>query len=257
MPAEQTIPRRGPTAGKRPLSPVAIGVLALAVATALLGMISGFGYQWGFWTYRTGFTLLRYSAYGGIGVVVLSLLVLAYTRPGTSRRGFALALIALVLGLTIVAVPWSQRRTSRSVPPIHDITTDTENPPEFIAIAPLRADAPNPVSYAGEEVAELQRAAYPDIRPLVLDLQREEAFQQALAAVQARGWRLVDSDPATGRIEATDRTRWFGFYDDVTIRLTPLNGRTVLDIRSKSRVGRGDAGTNARRIREFLREIDG
>jgi uncharacterized protein (DUF1499 family) len=126
-----------------------------------------------------------------------------------------------------------------------------------VAIAPLRADAPNPVTYEGEEIAQQQREGYPDIRPVLLELPADRAFQRALDAAEAQGWEIVDADPADGRIEATDRTFWFGFYDDVVIRLTPVDGRTVVDIRSKSRVGGSDVGANARRIRGYMVDLQG
>jgi uncharacterized protein (DUF1499 family) len=120
-------------------------------------------------------------------------------------------------------------------------------------VVPLRGADSNPVQYAGAEFAEQQRTAYPDIRPLLLDLSRDRAFQLALDAAQAKGWTLVDADPATGRIEATDRTFWFGFQDDIVIRITPVDAnRSVIDVRSSSRVGGGDMGANARRVRDFL-----
>jgi uncharacterized protein (DUF1499 family) len=157
--------------------------------------------------------------------------------------------------LFVVVVPWQQRRSSRGVPPIHDISTDTENPPPFVAIAPLRADAPNPVEYAGPEAASRQRQAYPEIQPVVVGLPPDTAFVRALAAARAKRWEIVEANAAEGRIEATDRTFWFGFYDDVVIRITPSGTGSIVDVRSKSRVGRGDMGTNARRIRGYLREL--
>jgi uncharacterized protein (DUF1499 family) len=239
----------------RPWSRLALAALALALLVAALGALAGFGSQWGLWHFRTGFTLLRYAAYGGIAAAVLGSIAVFRARPGGPRRGFAAAFLAVVLGLLVVGIPWQTRRAAAGLPPIHDITTDTENPPEFVAIAPLRADAPNPLEYGGAEVAHLQRQAYPDIRPILLDMPPEAAFQRALDAVGRMRWDLVHSDPGAGRIEATDRTRWFGFRDDVVVRLTPVNGRTVVDVRSKSRVGRGDMGTNARRVRNYLQAV--
>jgi uncharacterized protein (DUF1499 family) len=249
---------RPPPAGTRRnrISVVAVIALVLAIVTALTAMLSGFGYQWGLWHFSTGFTYLRYAAYGGMATMAVAAVALVVARPGSGRRGFSLALVALVIGAAVTYIPWQQRRIAQSVPPIHDITTDTENPPQFVAIAPLRADAPNPVEYAGEETAQRQRTAYPDLRPMILDLPADQAFQRALDVVNRQGWQLVDADQANGRIEATDRTRWFGFYDDVVIRLTPMDGRTVVDVRSKSRVGRSDVGANARRIRGFLSDLE-
>jgi uncharacterized protein (DUF1499 family) len=233
-------------------SRLALGVAVAALAVALLAAIAGFGSRWGIWHFRTGFTLLRWAAYGGIAVALISTLALYRTRPGTFRRGFILAAAALVVGLITAGIPWRATRAAAGAPPIHDITTDVDNPPAFVAIAPLRANDPNPIEYGGEEVAQMQRSAYPDIRPVILDLPRERAFQRAFDTAQSRGWRIVDANEAEGRIEATDRTFWFGFRDDVVIRLTPVDGRTVVDVRSKSRVGRGDMGTNAKRVRGYL-----
>lgn len=234
----------------------ALASLGLALFAALLGALGGFGARWGLWHFRTGFQLLEWAVYLAIAALVVGLIAVVRTRPGHGRRGLSLALIAIVVALAVAYVPWSWRRTARSVPPIHDITTDLDNPPEFAAVVPLRANDPNPVEYGGPEVAAHQRRAYPDIRPLVLDLQMDQAFERALAAVHEMGWEIVDVDPAAGRIEATDRTFWFGFRDDVVIRLTPLNDRTVVDVRSLSRVGGGDAGTNARRVRDYLEAVE-
>ncbi|MEX2465602.1 MAG: DUF1499 domain-containing protein [Gemmatimonadota bacterium] len=236
---------------------LALTILVLAGLTALLGALSGFGSRWGLWDFRTGFTLLRWAAYGAVAVTVVSTVTLWFTRPGTGRRGFWLVVFAVIVAVPVFAVPIAWRARAGDVPPIHDITTDTNDPPRFVEIAPLRADAPNPVEYPGLEVAIQQREAYPDIRPVILDEPLPQAFERALEAAQAEGWDIVGSDLEAGRIEATDRTFWFGFRDDVVIRLTPNEGRTIVDVRSKSRVGGSDVGTNAERIRGYLARLDG
>ncbi len=147
---------------------------------------------------------------------------------------------------------------SENVPPIHVISTDTVNPPDFVAVLPLRADAPNTTVYGGsddmtpERLAELQTVAYPDITTLTLSDAPDIVFERALAAVDRLGWELVAQVPAEGRIEATDTTFWYRFKDDVVIRIQPAPYGTIVDARSVSRVGRGDAGTNARRLRAFF-----
>ncbi|MEI2422293.1 hypothetical protein V6O07_18575, partial [Arthrospira platensis SPKY2] len=97
---------------------------------------------------------------------------------------------ALLIGLGTAWVPWNGLRTVRSLPFIHDITTDTARPPEFVAVVPLRADAPNPVEYPGEEVAAQQREAYPDIGPLRLEMSPSQAFERALATARRQGWEI-------------------------------------------------------------------
>lgn len=240
----------------RPISQLAVAALALAVVVGLMAVLGGFGSRWGWWHFRTGFQMVRWAVYGGIAVALLSIAALAHARPAGPRRGFALAFLALVITLVVVTVPLQVRRSAAGVPPIHDITTDTENPPEFVAIASMRADAPNPVEYGGPEVASHQRQAYPDIRPLIIDLPAEAAFARALDAARAMDWQVVSVEPEAGRIEASDRTFWFGFRDDVVIRVTGMGDRSVIDVRSKSRVGRGDMGTNARRVREYLQAVE-
>ena len=167
-----------------------------------------------------------------------------------------MAAAGIVAGLAVVSVPSAFILSGVGKPPIHDITTDTVNPPPFVAVLPLRAGAPNPPEYAGGAAADQQRRAYPDIAPLVVHLSASAAFDRVDAAVRDLGWELVGSDRTSGRIEATDTTFWFGFKDDVVVRITEDSGQgSRIDVRSKSRVGVGDLGTNARRVRELLSRL--
>ena len=138
------------------------------------------------------------------------------------------------------------------LPYIHDVTTDTERPPEFAALRAVRERSPNGAAYGGPEVAAQQKQGYPDIVPVLLPMPPDRALARAEAAARALGWEIVATAPAEGRIEATATTRWFGFKDDIVVRVTPAPGGSQVDIRSVSRVGRSDLGANARRIRAFL-----
>lgn len=227
----------------------AIAAALLGVLVLLASALAGLGSRWDWWHFRTGFNILRYAAYGAVLTVLIALIALV------RRRAWPLALIGLAAGLFILGNAWLMQRKARSVPPIHDITTNTENPPQFVAIMALRADAPNPPEYPGDSVAVQQKQAYPDIQPLRLAVPPDQAFQTALREAEDMDWTIVATEPEAGRIEATARTFWFGFYDDVVVRITPDNGGSVVDVRSKSRVGRSDVGTNAARIREYLEEI--
>lgn len=236
---------------------IAIAGCGLAAVAVLMLLCAAFGYRTGLVGLQSAFLLLRWGAYLGGAAAVLSLLalVLMLARPTGERQGLALAGLSLLLGAALFGFPASQLYRARRVPPIHDITTDSNDPPAFVAVLPLRANAPNKVDYGGSEVAAEQRNAYPDIGPVTLNVPPTQAFERALAAVRAMGWDLVASDSSAGRIEATDTTFWFGFKDDVVVRVRPANGGSRIDVRSLSRVGRGDAGTNARRIRAYLREL--
>lgn len=229
-------------------TPLALAALALALIALLLLFLSGPGTRFGMWDFRTGFTLMTWGAYAGIAAVVLGLAALALSRG----RGRVIAAVALVLGGLAFFLPWNMRRGAMEYPPIHDITTDTRTPPVFVAVAPLRQDAPNPVEYEGDSIAAQQAAAYPDIRPLMMAMPVDSAFSLAVRTAREMGWELVDQDRRDGRIEATATTPWFGFKDDVVIRVSSASGISRVDVRSKSRVGRGDVGANAKRIRAYL-----
>ncbi len=224
----------------RPRAPVLLAA-ALALAALLLLVASGPGHRAGLWHYSVAFQLLRWAAYTGFAAAGVSLLLLLVPRV---RRSTWKALAAsLVIGLCVAAIPLQFQRQARAVPPINDITTDPADPPKFVEGRP----------HAGAQLAAKQREAYPDLQPLVLAVPVQAAFAKARAAALAQGWEIVREDPAGGRIEATATTPWFGFKDDVVVRVLPAGTTgSRVDIRSRSRVGRGDAGANAGRIRKFL-----
>lgn len=241
--------------GKSLLFPLA-GV-ALLVVAALLMAAAGFGTRLGFWHFRTGFDLLRYGVYSGSAAIVVALAATAYSFRRGHRLGLLVALLALAGAGALTAVPVSWKVSAGRLPRIHDITTDITNPPAFVAVIPLREGSPNPAGYGGPEIATLQRQGYPDIKTVVLDLPMAAAFEKALATARSMGWQVVATAPLEGRIEATDTTFWFGFKDDIVIRVAPAGNRSLVDIRSVSRVGLSDVGTNARRIRSFTGKLTG
>jgi uncharacterized protein (DUF1499 family) len=171
------------------------------------------------------------------------------------RRGGLMAVIAAAAGVAAFAVPAAIIAMGSSVPPINDITTDTANPPQFVVITAVTrgADAA-PIGYDPAFAAQ-QTAAYPDVKPLIVQLPPAEVFPKMLEAAKAMDWAIVASDPATGRIEATATVPWWGFKDDIVVVMTPDGTGTRIDVRSKSRVGKGDLGVNAQRIKDYLGKI--
>lgn len=232
-----------------------VSSLALAVLGAGAAVAAGLGYRWDAWPLSVAFALLRGGVYGGLAAAALALAAGALALATRSWRHLLWAVPALALGLATAAVPWTYLQAGREAPRIHDLTTDTENPPQFVAILPLRADAPNPAAYGGPEIARQQRQAYPDLGPLRLESPPAEVFASALAVAKDMGWDMVAEVPSEGRIEATATTFWFGFEDDVVVRIAPQEGGTRVDLRSVSRVGVGDLGVNAQRIRAFLAKL--
>lgn len=228
-------------------------VIALALLAVGLLLMAGPGARMHWWAFGMGFQLLRWAAYLGTGVAGLAVLLLVL--PRTRRASAGMLVAALVIGAAVAYMPWHGLQKARSLPSIHDITTDTADPPAFVAVLPLRADAPNSAEYEGDAIAKAQRAGYPDLAPLHIALPPEAAFALALEKAKAMGWEVVGADPASGRIEATDTTLWFGFKDDVVVRVRPDGSGSRVDVRSVSRVGESDVGTNAARIRMYLERL--
>lgn len=224
-----------------------------AVLSAIVLALSGLGVRAGLWTHPTGFVMLRWAAYGGLAAATCAIVALAF--PKTRSVVVGGLIFSICLGLAVAYLPWSLMQQARALPPIHDITTDLSEPPVFRAILPLRAAASNPADYGGPEVAAAQRNGYPDIQPLELAYSPEIAFENALKVATAMGWQVVAADPGEGRIEATATTLWFGFKDDVVVRVKPVATGSRVDVRSVSRVGKSDVGTNAKRIREYLAKM--
>jgi len=233
-----------------------IAVVILTVACAVAAAVAGFGHRWGWWDYRTGFTILRWAVYiaAGAGVVCLIAFFAGAARKNTAFMTLGLAGAVIAAGLVLPA--WNMQRAGTLVPRIHDITTDTDNPPAFVAIVPLRNDAPNPAAYDGPKTAAEQKKAYADIYAVELAMPPAQAYERAFGVARAMGWQIIATEPAQGRIEATDATFWFGFKDDVVIRVAAAGNGSRVDIRSKSRVGRNDFGTNAKRTRAYTRRLE-
>jgi uncharacterized protein (DUF1499 family) len=231
-------------------------VLALSLAgTAVVLLALGpLGWRAGWWHFRFSLlTLMPWAAYFGIAALIAAAVTLFVGRARLGARGIVMAIVAFAVGALIAYVPWHYDQIRQTVPPIHDITTDPDNPPAFVAVVPMRqGEGINPVAYEGAKIAEQQRKAYPDIVPLTIGLAPDAAFARALTTAEQMGWTIVASDKTAGRIEASQRTRWMGFTDDIVIRVAPASSGSRIDLRSSSRYGRSDFGVNAARIRDYL-----
>ncbi len=249
---------RRPSFGDEPVSRLAawsgrLGLFALAVA--LLSVI----------ILRSGLleivpALATFAAalvFAALAVLLALASFVVIWRQGMAGLGYAV--LALFLGLLLLAYPGYLGYRATKLPAIFDITTDPLNPPRFDVLARLRPRGRT--DYHGAATAELQRAAYPDIVPLQLAVPPKVAYDVALALATKRKWLLVDTrPPAAGRrdgvIEAVARTPIMGFRDDVVIRVSPLGQGSRVDLRSASRYGLHDFGANAARLRSLLEDID-
>ena len=235
----------------------AYGVLLLGALCLLLTIIGDIGNRTRLLNFRTALGLFTWAGkfalpVAGVAVLIVIGTIVKKATPVVKSS----AVVGLILAITI-ALPYHLFvAKAQAVPRIHDITTDTEHPPVFVKIASLREEGLNSLTYEGSKIAKQQIVAYPEVQPKYLNMDKGVAFSRGLALVQELGWEVVDANQGEGRIEATDTTVFFGFKDDVVIRITeegPQKSR--FDIRSVSRVGLSDVGVNAERILKFLHKL--
>ena len=215
------------------------------------------------WDHKMVFKIITWAAYGGIGASIVSTIGFIVARNTSGR--VSLALLGITLSGAVIVVPYSYDKVldRKAHPKIHDITTDTINPPAFIAIIKERKEAKkknpksvkNKIKYGGEKVATLQKKYHPNLTFLKSTLPADKVFKATLELINKRGWSVAAAIPTKGRIEATASTFWLGFKDDVIFRIKQEGSETRLDMRSASRIGKGDRGENARRIKAFLSKL--
>jgi uncharacterized protein (DUF1499 family) len=229
-----------------------LAVIALIASGGLMAM-SGTVFRLEWVALSDAFSWLRMGAQ--LAAVAAILGIVTIVVAGLCKRwGAVLAgVVATVVAVTVIAMPVQMQHRAQTVPPIHDITTDMDNPPAFVALARAREAAPNAVDYPGIETARQQRASYPMLQPVTLAVPMAQVQTAIRDLIAARDWQLAEASPTT--LEATATTRWFGFKDDVVIRLTDTSDGVRVDMRSASRLGKSDLGTNAERIQDFLEDL--
>jgi len=228
----------------------------LAVTSGFLGALGVFDVVLGPVLIQLGAIapMFGFQAFFGLGLLmglvalVLAPFALRATRAGKGRSGRGLAWLGLACGAALAAVLFVSAGPSADLPPINDITTDLEDPPAFVGDP---AERGRDMAYPSEFVAQV-RAAYPDLTTLHLSEPPAEVLARAEQAARDLGWEVVEVDASAGTLLARETTRLFRFVDDVLVRVRPGDdGGSQLDVRSKSRDGRGDLGANATRIRAF------
>ena len=232
--------------------------LIVALFCGLTELIAGPGYRMSWWSFGTGIGMIRWAATLALGAAAGGLIAALLAGYARVRRNVRTGLITLIAGIVVAAPPIVMWNRVQQLPRIHDVTTDTDNPPAYVAVLPLRQGARNPVQYQPSTAAE-QKRGYPDVTPAVLPLPPAQAFARAESAARAMGWDIVTVSPQDLRIEATDTSLMFGFKDDVVIRVAALpdvvTPSSRIDVRSLSRVGGSDFGVNAKRVRAYLEKL--
>ena len=245
------------------------------VVAAAIALIASLGTRFKVWEYTTGFEVLLPAVAIGLVAALAGATWLAAALRNNNSEGWRWGAVGLIGAILLLWTPLSDAKRAYAAAPIHDISTDVEYAPPFEALLPLRKGATNGPDYDGPKkvvldgkittVAELQKKAYPDIKPLAQLLNPHGdptvhptsiLFWRAFERAKRAGWNIVAFDDKTGRIEATDTTPWFGFTDDIVVRVQPAGSLGArLDIRSKSRVGTSDYGRNAERVRDYLKSM--
>jgi|TARA_Y100000310_G_scaffold340204_1_gene435192 uncharacterized protein (DUF1499 family) len=232
-------------------------LLIIAVLLLLLLPSAALGHRWGLLGLSTSFALLGIVMAGGLISLLAAIFALIYANIKglmAEKRVAVYAMGTLLFPLLIMGFQIGQ---ASSVPSIHDITTDADNPPAFEAAVLLRKNSPNDLEYgqndlSAEQLWSVQQQAYPEIRSIRSELAVAEAFARAADLLQQQGLEIIATDRANGRIEAVDTTFWFGFKDDLVVRIKPNGNGSIVDLRSVSRVGQSDLGANALRISRFI-----
>ncbi len=239
------------------------------VLSALAGLVASDGTRLGFWDYDLGLTILFPAVVLALIGSLAGAVWIASALRRNDSQGWRYGALGLAGSLVVAFIPLNQLRLYLISPPIHDITTDVEYPPPFIALLPLRAGATNGPEYDGRKlidydgrkthVAAAQKKAYPDIRADGVLEKPAVLFWHAFAtAKRMSGWNIAAFDEKTGMIEASATSQWFGLTSDIAIRVKPAGSIGArLDIRSKSRIGKNDMGMNAQIVRDYLKAVEG
>ena len=228
-----------------------IQLCALTLSTLA---VLAFRMQWLAWRPALLLNAFFLSAVVLIGFTSL-LILFAKLRAGRQEGVGRHCLLAVVLSLPVLIGILALGMRAAKVPPIHDISTDTLNPPPLLTATAQRVPGDNSTTYAGAELAKQQQQAYADIAPLLSPVPPAQAFDRCLSGAGNLGWQILTQNRDQGVIEAVDRTLIFGFKDDIAIRITAQGEGSRIDLRSASRAGVSDLGVNARRIRAFTSQL--
>ena len=223
----------------------------IALVLLFLGPV---GTRLGIWGFQTGLLLIVPA---GVLLAAIGLLVGLVSIFVSRKRGFdgdpPALFTSIAICALIIATMGLQFQKGASVPAIHNISTDVVDPPQFTeAIVALRGEGSNPLEYDADELALVQQGAYPEVKTLEVDSSTTETIRNVVAALESMGLDVVTVNEGLGVVEATDTTFWFGFKDDVVVRVREAESGSLVDVRSVSRVGLSDLGANAARIMALL-----
>ena len=224
-----------------------------AVIPLLLGFpLAVIAYRIQLWNMGTSFQLIKFTAYASVAVLAIALIVgiIAFFKKQKDVVKTCTS-VAILLAIPVVGLSMTGAK-AKSLPFIHQVSTDTVNLPKFEKVIELRGDNSNPLAYDREKLEPLQQEAYPELQPIMSTINTEQAFNKAIEVAMNLGWEVVAKDSGKGTIEAVDTTLLWAFKDDVAIRVVATDTGSKIDLRSVSRIGGSDLGANAERIKTFI-----
>ncbi|MFT5208837.1 MAG: hypothetical protein ACI9CE_000552 [Flavobacterium sp.] len=229
---------------------------SLAILSVAILFLGPLGYKSGILPLEPSLLSLIVSLGLAVICLLVSIIMVGVSVKAGLTRNRNMITMALVISLVPVLLVGVQLKKATSVPQIHDISTDTSNPPQFQKIVQLRKNAKNGLEYelegSADKLAQAQKMAYPMIKTFNSGLSVAEALDRSEWVLLELGLEIVNKDQETGIVEATDTTFWYGFKDDVVIRIRSKGDGSIIDLRSVSRVGVSDVGVNAARILKFV-----
>ena len=233
--------------GKSNLKIVLLGFV-LSIVSLTTGIIAIVGYRQEWWRHVEAFSIFGWATYIAIASIVLLIIGIYINRNNKSKSTLVLNILSILFSLPIILGTSLFNYAAIAYPAINDISTDTINPPSYW-------DMPTPMEYPVDKFAKKQQKAYPDVKTLKLTQTLEVVFQKSLNIINENGWEIVGEDVGEGQIEAVASSTFFGFKDEIVIRLVKFEEGTIVDIRSRSRIGKIDRGANAKRIINFIKKL--
>lgn len=236
---------------------MAIAATPLSLLVLLTAILAALGSRLEFWGFVTGFSILKWSVWIATFAAVLALLAMALAKPVGAKVLSLRYAVPPAIAMVLIFLPWIHIQEFKKYPTIADATSSFTAPPQFVALVPIREkSADNPLAYRSAEAAALQVTYFPELQGITASQTKAELVHAVKEVLLTMGMEIIDVSAADGRVEATDTTFWFGFKDDVVVRVSEqADGLMLIDARSASRVGKQDGGVNAKRLQRFFKNL--
>jgi len=198
----------------------------------------------------------------GAAFLALVLAVLGFTRlwEHGDKAGRA-SLAGMVVSVLVLAPFCYAAALAIAHPRLSDIATDPEDPPSLAFAAGKRTADMNPIGRISAEQVAQQVEYYPQVTGRRYASTADRTLEGAAAAARQLGWEVVDlpvwidGEPSV-TMTVIAGSFLFGFPSDMAVRVLDEGESSYVDVRSASRYGLHDLGSNAARIETLLQTLD-